>query len=228
MEQMDQEPTSSNYKSSLFHDPHQIGRAPRLTVSLAILLTGIIYFFLPDKLTVGPDWLLLAIELVLIVPLWIFWLTGHALSYRTARTISYILLGLVTVALAIGVTFLIIDLPAYTSGFRLLRSAGLLWVFNILVFAFWYWEIDGGGPRQRHEAGHRAADFMFPQQVEGKNVNWGAGFFDYLFVAFTGATAFSPTDTYPLTRRAKALMMVEGLLSLAIVVILVGRVANIF
>jgi hypothetical protein len=69
---------------------------------------------------------------------------------------------------------------------------------------------------------------MFPQQAEGKNENWGAGFFDYLFVAFTGATAFSPTDTFPLTRRAKALMMLEGLLSLAIVVILVSRVANIF
>jgi hypothetical protein len=154
--------------------------------------------------------------------------TGHALSYHTTRTISYLLLGLVTAALAIGVTFLILDLPAYTSGLRLLRSAALLWLLNILVFAFWYWEIDGGGPRQRHEAGHRAADFMFPQQAEGKNENWGAGFFDYLFVAFTGATAFSPTDTFPLTRRAKALMMLEGLLSLAIVVILVSRVANIF
>ena len=101
-------------------------------------------------------------------------------------------------------------------------------MFNILVFAFWYWEIDGGGPRRRHEAGHRAADFLFPQQVEGKSGKWAAGFFDYLFVAFTGATAFSPTDTYPLTRRAKALMMVEAILSLTIVVILIGRVANIF
>jgi hypothetical protein len=228
MEQMDQESTASKHTPPLFRDPHRIGRAPRLTVSLAILLTGIIYFFLPDKLTVGPDWLLLALELVLIVPLWIFWVTGHALSYHTTQTISYFLLGLITVALAIGVTFLIIDLPAYTSRLRLLRSAALLWMLNILVFAFWYWEIDGGGPRQRHEAGHQAADFLFPQQAEGKNENWGAGFFDYLFVAFTGATAFSPTDTAPLTRRAKALMMLEGLLSLAIVVILVGRVANIF
>ncbi len=228
MEQMEQESASSNHKPPLFHDPHLIGRAPKLTISIAILLTGIIYFFLPDKLTVGPDWLLLAIELVLIVPLWIFWLTGHTLSYRTMRTVSYILLGLITGALAIAVSFLIIDLPAYTSGIRLLRSAGLLWVFNILVFAFWYWEIDGGGPRQRHEAGHQAADFLFPQQVEGKNENWASDFFDYLFVAFTGATAFSPTDTAPLTHRAKVLMMVEGLLSVTIVVILIGRVANIF
>lgn len=205
-----------------------MGRAPRLTVSIAILLTGIIYSFLPDKLVVGPDWLLLAIELVLIVPLWIFWLTGHTLSYGTTRTVSCILLGLITVALTIGLTFLIIRLPTYTSGLRLLRSAGLLWILNILVFAFWYWEIDGGGPRGRHEAGHRAADFMFPQQVEGTRGNWGAGFFDYLFVAFTTATAFSPTDTLPLTHRAKALMMFEALLSLGIVVIVVSRVANIF
>jgi hypothetical protein len=228
MEQMEQERTSSNHKHPFFHDPHLIGRAPRLTVSIGILLTGIIYFFLPEELTLGPDWLLLAIELVLILPLWIFWVTGHTLSYRTARTVSYILLGLVTVALAIAVIFLIIDIPSFKSGFKLLRTAGLLWVFNIFVFAFWYWEIDGGGPRKRHEAEHKAGDFMFPQQVEGKSEKWVAGFFDYLFVAFTGATAFSPTDTYPLTRRAKALMMVEGILSLTIVAILIGRVANIF
>jgi hypothetical protein len=225
---MEQEPASSKHKHPFFHDPHLIGQAPRLTVSIAILLTGIIYFFLPEELTLGPDWLLLAIELVLILPLWIFWATGHTLSYRTTRTVSCILLGLVTVALAIAVMFLIIYLPSYKSGFKLLRTAGLLWVFNILVFAFWYWEIDGGGPRKRHEADHKAVDFLFPQQAEGKSAKWAAGFFDYLFVAFTGATAFSPTDTYPLTRRAKALMMVEGILSLTIVVILIGRVANIF
>ncbi|HET8841400.1 MAG TPA: hypothetical protein VFN35_08020, partial [Ktedonobacteraceae bacterium] len=71
-------------------------------------------------------------------------------------------------------------------------------------------------------------DFMFPQQTDGNSGKWAPDFFDYLFVAFTGATAFSPTDTYPLTHKVKALMMVEGMLSLVIVAILVGRVANIF
>src|SRR2546423_234846 len=122
MEQLGQEPPSANHKDPFFHDPHLIGQAPRLTVSIGILLTGIIYFFLPDELTVGPEWLLLAIELVLIVPLWIFWVTGHTLSYRATQTVSYILLGLITVALAIAVMFLVIYLPSYTSGFKLLRT----------------------------------------------------------------------------------------------------------
>lgn len=228
MEQTKQERAPSNHKHPFYQDPHLIGQAPRLTLSLGILLTGIIYFFLPDELTFGPNWVLLAIELVLILPLWIFWMTGHMLSYRTTRNISFILLGFVTVALAIAVIFLIRDLSSFKSGFKLLSTAGLLWTFNILVFAFWYWETDGGGPRKRHEADHKAIDLMFPQQVDGNSGKWAPSFFDYLFVAFTGATAFSPTDTYPLTRRAKVLMMVEGILSLIIVAILVGRVANIF
>ena len=228
MERTKQERAPSNHKQPFFQDPHLIGQAPRLTLSLGILLTGIIYYFLPDELTFGPGWVLLAIEFVLILPLWIFWVTGHTLSYRTTRTVSFILLGFVTGALAIAVIFLITDLSSFKSGFKLLRTAGLLWAFNVLVFAFWYWETDGGGPRKRHEADHKAGDLLFPQQVDGNSGKWAPGFFDYLFVAFTGATAFSPTDTYPLTRRAKVLMMVEGSLSLTIVAILIGRVANIF
>jgi uncharacterized membrane protein len=97
---------------------------------------------------------------------------------------------------------------------------------NILVFALWYWDTDGGGPRKRHETGHRAADLMFPQQANGES--WTPQFFDYLFLAFTAATAFSPTDTYPLTTKAKLLMMIQSILSLIIVALLVSRVANIF
>ena len=109
----------------------------------------------------------------------------------------------------------------------LLQSSVLLWVFNILVFALWYWEIDGGRPVKRHLAGHQAADFMFPQQAGGNDGSWAPHFLDYLFVAFTGATALSPTDTYPLTRPAKALMMMEAMLSVAIIVLLVARAVNI-
>ena len=117
-------------------------------------------------------------------------------------------------------------LSAFTSGFKFLRTAALLWLFNILVFALWYWDTDGGGPRKRHEANHKATDLMFPQQANG--ASWAPDFFDYIFVAFTAATAFSPTDTAPLTRLAKTLMMIEGVISLLIVAILISRVANIF
>ena len=90
----------------------------------------------------------------------------------------------------------------------LLYSGLLLCGCNVLMFALWYWEIDGGGPEQRRESDHQAADFLFPQQMVGLDENWAPHFFDYLYVAFTGSTAFSPTDTMPLSHRAKFLMMV--------------------
>ncbi len=208
------------------HSPHLIGQVPRWSVSVGILLIGTVYYFLPENLTLGPGWGLLAVEALLLLPLWVFWALGHTLPYGLTRRMSLVLLGIVTLALALSVTFLVRDLSAFKNGLTLLRTAGLLWVFNILVFALWYWDTDGGGPRKRHEAGHKATDFMFPQQANGES--WAPQFFDYLFLAFTAATAFSPTDTYPLTINAKSLMMLQSIISLVIVAILVSRVANIF
>ncbi len=222
----EQERTLLDAKKPFMQGPHLIGQVPKWTVSIGILLIGTIYYFLPPELTFGPTWALLAIELVLLLPFWIFWATGHILPYNVTRRMSLSLLGVVTVALAIGVVFLITHLSTFTSAIELLRTAILLWLFNMLVFALWYWDTDGGGPRKRHEANHKAADLMFPQQANGES--WSPDFFDYLFVAFTAATAFSPTDTYPLTPQAKILMMIEGAISLTIIAILIGRVANIF
>ncbi len=180
----------------------------RGTAIIGLLLIGVLYAFLPDTLRVGPPWLLVAIEIVLILPVASSWVTNNFLSYNLIRMLSLIVLGIATVGLAISLIQLIRTLPTITRPGDLLR----------------------GGPKARHMNGHRAADFMFPQQATNENEfeNWMPLFFDYLFVAFTGATAFSPTDTYPLTRRAKALMMLEGMLSVTIVAILIGRVANIF
>ncbi len=200
----------------------------RCTAILGVLLIGVLYAFLPDKLLIGPPWLLLAIEVVLILPIASSWATSNFLSYNFIRTLSLIVLGFAMLGLVISLVLLISSLATITHPVILLRSAGLLWACNVLFFGLLYWEIDGGGPMKRHMNGHRAADFMFPQQTTNDFENWMPLFFDYLFVAFTGATAFSPTDTYPLTRRAKALMMLEGILSFTIVAILIGRVANIF
>src|SRR6266496_484347 len=168
---------------------------PGVTALIGILLTGLLYLVLPANLTVGTNWLVL-------VPL--------AVS---------------TLALVVGVALFVLTVPTNTHATNLLRAGALLWSFNILVFALWYWEIDGGGPWKRHLAGHRAADFLFPQQASGEH--WTPHFLDYLFVAFTGATALSPADTYPLTRLAKMLMMCEALLSLTIAAILIARAVNI-
>ena len=137
------------------------------------------------------------------------------------------MLGIVTLALAISILLLIISLPTNKHATDLLGSAAVLWSVNVLVFALWYWEIDGGGPWQRHQAGHQAADFMFPQQANGNDGSWAPHFLDYLFLAFTGSTALSPADTFPLTRPAKTLMMIEAMLSLTIIVLLAARAVNI-
>src|SRR5437660_10385098 len=147
------------------------------------------------------------------------------LSHTARRILVLVPLGISTLALVVGVVLFILTLPTDKHGTNLLRSAALLWSFNILVFALWYWEIDGGGPWKRHLSGHHAADFLFPQQAHGKS--WAPHFLDYLFLAFTGATALSPADTNPLTRTAKMLMMLEAMLSLTIIGLLVARAVNI-
>ncbi len=144
--------------------------------------------------------------------------------------LSFALLFVVTAALGISVTLLIVTLPNRTEAQAgsLLRDAGLLWLSNILVFSLWFWELDGGGPHKRYEAKHKAVDLQFPQQAQGlPEGNWAPHFMDYLFVAFTTATALSPTDTMPLTPRAKGVMMIEAMIALSITILIAARAVNI-
>jgi len=191
------------------------------------LVIGVIYLILPTHLQIIPGWMPLALEIILLSPLVFSALTRRRLHHMATRVITLIVLGLVTAMLASGVALLIITLPGNTHAESLLQAAALLWATNVLVFSLWYWEIDGGGPLKRHLSGHKATDLMFPQQVDGNTSGWVPLFFDYLFVAFTGATALSPTDTYPLTQRAKILMMIEALISVSIIILLAGRAVNI-
>jgi hypothetical protein len=201
--------------------------APRWAALIGILATGVLYALLPQRLRIGPSWLLLAIEVVALLPLVFILLTREDFSQSAIRIYIMILLGVVTLALAVSILLLVISLPTNRHATDLLGSAAVLWSVNILVFALWYWEIDGGGPAKRHQSGHQAADFMFPQQVNGNDGSWAPHFLDYLFVAFTGSTALSPADTFPLTRPAKTLMMIEAILSLTIIVLLAARAVNI-
>jgi hypothetical protein len=157
-----------------------------------------------------------------------------------------------TLALLSSLTLLVVNLPEFQRGGQVLRPAALLWVSNILIFAVSYWELDGGGPANRHVRGHQASDFLFPQYAvptlepapphaasakaapdhaaqdhPTRGRRWIPGYVDYLFLAFGFATALSPADTAPLTARAKLLMMLEALISLTIIVVLIGRSINI-
>ncbi len=198
---------------------------PSVAALVGILLTGLLYLVFPPNVLIGPNWLLLVVEAVFVVPLLIDILTAWDLSHTARRIFVLVPLGISTLALIVGAALLLLTLSTDTHATNLLRSAVLLWSFNILIFALWYWELDGGGPWKRHRSGHHAADFLFPQQAHGKS--WAPHFFDYLFLAFTGATALSPADTNPLTKTAKALMMIEALLSLTIIGLLAARAVNI-
>jgi uncharacterized membrane protein len=205
----------------------EVGAITRWAALAGALAIGILYLALPEKLTFGPSWLLLVIEAVLLLPFLLASIFRHPLRHIMARITGLTLLGVVTAGLAGSIALLINTLPT-EKGVVLLRSAALLWCTNILVFALWYWEIDGGGPRKRLNSGHQATDFMFPQQVDGNSTKWAPHFVDYLFLAFTDATALSPADTFPLTRPAKALMMIEAVLSMIIIVLLAARAVNIY
>lgn len=199
----------------------------RIVAALVAVAIGALFLALPDYLTIGPNWLLLVVEGILLLPLLFFGYTKRLLSHKGIRILTITMLGVATAALASGLVLLIRSLPGNNNASLLLRSAALLWCSNVLVFSLWYWEIDGGGPLKRHLMGHKAADFMFPQQTDGNTSNWVPHYLDYLFVAFTGATALSPADTYPLTRVAKGLMMLEAIFSMIVIVLLAGRAVNI-
>ncbi len=193
-----------------------------------MLASGVLYLFLPDKLIIGPSWLLLVVEAALVLPFVIALTTQRNLPHGLIRAIALITLGITTLALAIGIALLVYTLPQPgTKGLNLLRSAGILWVFNILVFALWYFEIDGGGPLKRHIAPPQATDFLFPQYAPGMTSTWKPQFLDYIFLAFNSSTALSPADTQPLTKKAKTLMMIQAVFSLVVIVLLAARAVNI-
>jgi len=103
-----------------------------------------------------------------------------------------------------------------------------MWVVNVLLFALWYWQLDGGGPIDRPRCAPADRDFLFPQQTEEALLEsgWRPQFLDYLYVSFTNASAFSPTDTMPLSRWAKMLMLVESAASLVLAIMVAARAIN--
>jgi len=201
----------------------------RWAALIGALILGGLFAALPEHITLGFGWVPLILIVIIVLAISFPHLIRRPFSPSTTRILSLIILGVVTLALIGAVSLMIYTLPHrdQSQAGTLLRTAGLLWFANILVFALWYWEIDGGGPLQRHLNKHQAADFMFPQQADGNTRGWAPHFLDYLFVAFTAATALSPTDTYPLSRWAKMLMIIEAIIAMMTIVILAGRAVNI-
>jgi uncharacterized membrane protein len=154
-------------------------------------------------------------------------LTAHARGrHRLARTISFVLLGLVTASLVLREVFLVTTLSGRgASAFSVLVDAVLIWVSTVVTFAVWYWEIDGEGPTERTTETHTSKDLLFPQMDQNNGetaIGWSPGFLDYLFVAFTTSSAFGPTDTPVLSGRVKILTVIQTVLSLVVVIVLVA------
>jgi uncharacterized membrane protein len=207
----------------------QAGIVSRLAAIIGALIIGVIYYILPEKLKIGPSWLLLLIEVIIFLPILLARSIRRVLPHHLVRWLTLSALGFVVAALAVSVFMLVLKLPQerQSEARTLLYSAILIWFFNMLTFALFYWEIDGGGPVMRHHNRHRAGDFQFPQQAADHGGRWAPHFLDYLFLSFTTATALSPTDTMPLTRAAKTLMMIEALIAMTVIVILASRAVNI-
>jgi hypothetical protein len=194
--------------------------------ALAFLALGVAYALVSDRLTVGPRWALLVLIIVAVAGVRILRWRG---MIRATRLVVFGALGIATLALTASAAFLVEALIDHSlDAVTLLISGVLLWASNILTFALWYWEVDGGGPAHRHATGCGSTDFAFPQRVldEPALAQWMPDFVDYLFLAFNTNTAFSPTDTMVLDRRAKLMMMYQSVLALTTVVVLVARAIN--
>ena len=205
-------------------------KVPHWPAIIAILADACLYLALPPALSVGPRWLLLAVVVFLLIPIVIaHWRGNMAIT----RVLTLVANGVITAAMIASLAFLIEGLPKHREASEaLLRSAVGLWLTNILVFALWYWRLDGGGPHERaRPKGMLNSAFLFPQMLQsvgGKaQSDWSPEFVDYLFLAFNTSTAFSPTDTAVLSRGAKLGMMAQSLISLAILVLIAARAVNI-
>ena len=206
---------------------------PRGQAVLAFLAICAIYLALPRNLVLGPIWLLPTLIVVLLVPT----VVSHRVGKQSLnRTLGFVINGITTLALIGSVILLVRALPAHReSPVQLLRSGGLLWLTNVIVFALWYWRLDGGGPTLRQkEKKFGSTSFLFPQmQIPHDErgqfacARWRPRFVDYLFVAFTQSSTFGPTDSPLLARWAKILAMVQILISLTIVVLLISQAVGV-
>jgi hypothetical protein len=210
-----------------------VNAEPRWPYLVAMLAIGGLYAALPSGLVSGPRWLLPAAVMGLIIPMEI---SHHRRNHSLSQWLGYVLNVLVTAALIFSLALLIAEVTEHeVTPQQLLRSAAALWVSNFLVFASWYWRLDGGGPHQRAlTPGHTDGAFLFPQmtmhpeaKIAAGEQEWEPNFVDYLFLAFNTSTAFSPTDVPVLSRWAKILMMIQALISLVVIALLAGRAVNI-
>lgn len=203
----------------------------RWTAATATALAIGLQLLLPPDMTLQARYVLPGVEFALLLVL--FASDPARMSRESAwlRALGLSLSGLVGVSNGIAVVLLVDSLAhgRETNALELLRSGGEVWLINMLAFALFYWELDRGGPAARAAARKDRPDFLFPQMQspDMADPDWEPHFVDYLYLAFTNSTAFSPTDVLPLLRWAKLLMMLQAGISVVIVAFVVARAVNV-
>jgi uncharacterized membrane protein len=214
--------------------PPPAASEPFWPAQLTVLAAIGLQLTLPERLTAGPSWLVPALEGALLAGMVIVTPNQVEEEHPRRRRVALGLTAFVTAAniysLAALTHFLLHHTPAgHTEGRELIVSGMLIWLTNFLIFALWYWEMDRGGPGKRAVGHDGAPDFLFPQMSDDRIEPryWRPKFIDYLYVSLTNATAFSPTDTMPLSSAAKGTMGVQSLVSLVTIGLIVSRAVNI-
>jgi len=207
---------------------------PRWPVTVCVMVGIALQVAVPGRLTlVSPSWVLPAVQGVLLTAL--VMANPHRINResRVLRSLALMLAALLSLANGWSVARLAIGIlqgsASLTAG-HLLITGGAIWLTNVVVFALWYWEFDRGGPVARALNIKRYPDFQFVQMVSPPEMvppDWEPAFTDYLYLAFTNAAAFSPTDVMPLSRWAKVAMTVQSIISIVTVALVVSRAVNI-
>ena len=214
--------------------PEPPGQAaePRWPVAAAVLTATILYVGTPHRGRVPGWWLFPVVQLVLLGIL-IAQDPGR-IDRRSPRLrrLMVTLLVVMTAGTVLGVAVLAHDILVAAEGVTatvLLGRGAAIWVANVIIFSLWYWEFDRGGPAERATGSPVPASFAFPENAtpELAPAGWRPEYPDYLYLAFTNATAFSPTDTLPVRRWAKLTMMVQSALSLVIAILVIARAINV-
>jgi hypothetical protein len=204
---------------------------PFWEAQLAVLAAVVLYVALPSRLTVGPRWLVPSLEGVLLFGLVISTPYRHHTQSPVRRRASVGLIVVVTAAnfAAEGLLVHYLLQGGGSGGRTLVLSAAQIWFTNVAAFGLWFWEVDRGGPHMRTAPEPRTPDFLFPQMGAPKSSprGWRPAFLDYLYVSFTNASAFSPTDAMPLSVRIKTLMLIESIASFLTVGLVAARAVNI-
>ena len=205
----------------------------RWHVAVAAAVAIALQMPLPGRLVLlRPTWLLPVLEVAMLVVLTA--LNPRRVDRESAalRWLGLAVAGLISLANAWSAAQLVAELVQGTEGSTsgpLLGSGVVIWLTNVIVFGMWYWEFDRGGPVARAHATHECPDFLFPQMTSPglAPADWEPTFGDYLYVSFTNATAFSPTDTMPLSRWAKGAMALQASVSIVTVALVIARAVNV-